>query len=59
MEETNLTDRLSKGEVIKCTQCEKGYYVPYNTTADKAHAFICSNPDCNSHIFIDPIINIE
>lgn len=59
-EETgNRLEQLRNGEKVLCSKCKKGYYIPYNTTADKAHSFNCSNPECNSHINIDPIINIE
>ena len=54
-----LIDRLTRGEIIKCKVCGKGYYIPYNTTAEKAHSFNCSNPDCNSYIHWDPVINLE
>lgn len=55
----DFLSRIKKGEKIKCTICHKGYYIPYNTTADKAHSFNCSNPKCNGHYDFDPIINIE
>ena len=59
MENENLVDRLIQGEIIACEMCNNGYYSPFNTSADKAHSFCCSNPECNSCIIIDPIINIE
>lgn len=59
MAEINFIDKLKKGEKIECKSCHKGYYVPYNTSADKAHSFCCSNPECNAFVHWDPVINIE
>lgn len=58
-EEKLLLDRLRDGEIVICSKCKKGYFIPFNTTADKAHAFNCSNPDCNNYINIDPVIDLE
>jgi len=54
-----LIDRLAKGEKVQCEVCGKGYYIPYNSTADKAHYFNCSNPDCDGYFHWDPMIEIE
>ena len=59
MTEEDLIDRLVKGEKIKCKSCNSGYYLPFNTSADKAHTFYCSNQKCNFIIHKDPIIKIE
>ena len=59
MAEENLIDRLVKGDKIECKACNSGYYIPFNTSADKAHSFYCSNPKCNFIINIDPVIEIE
>lgn len=45
MAEINLIDKLKKGEKIECKSCHKGYYVPYNTSADKAHSFAVQTPN--------------
>lgn len=52
-------EKLRAGEKIICPKCKSGYFIPYNTTADKAHAFNCSNSDCGNYISFDPIIDIE
>ena len=54
-----LIDRLHNGEKVKCEVFNKGYMAPYNTSADKAHGFICTNPDCNNRFHWDPVINLE
>jgi hypothetical protein len=59
MKEENLIDKLIKGEKVKCKACHSGYFIPFNTTADKAHSFYCSNPKCNFIVRIDPIIEVE
>ncbi len=59
MAEENLIDKLKKGEIVECKVCNNGYYVPFNTSSDKAHSFYCSNSKCNSIIQIDPVIDIE
>lgn len=59
MVEEHLVEKLLSGEKVQCDKCKKGHYVPYNTTADKAHCFYCSNTECDSRIHWDPIINIE
>lgn len=59
MNAENLIDKLISGEKVECNICEKGYFVPFNTTADKAHSFNCSNPNCKYHINIDKVIEIE
>ena len=59
MAEESLIDKLVKGEKIECKSCNNGYYIPYNTSADKAHSFYCSNPKCNFIIRRDPVIEIE
>lgn len=51
-ENKSLTSRLRSGEKVLCDECKKGYLIPYNTTPDKAHSFICSNQNCNRHINI-------
>lgn len=55
----NTLERLRKGEKVYCDKCGKGYFVPYNTSAEKAHSFDCSNPKCDNHVHWDPVINIE
>ena len=52
-------EQLRSGEKVLCDKCRKGYFIPYNTTADKAHAFNCSNPDCGNYIQFDAVIDIE
>lgn len=51
MEKDNNIDDLVKGKKVKCTFCNKGYFIPFNTTADKAHCFSCNN--CGKSINID------
>ena len=46
-------------EKVECPVCHNGYYVPVNTTADKAHYFVCTNKECNGHYRWEPIIDIE
>ena len=48
-----------RGEKVKCKACHSGYFIPFNTTADKAHSFYCSNPKCNFIVRIDPVIEVE
>ena len=55
----SLLERLKSGEKVLCKICKKGYYTPYNTTADKAQYFNCSNPECNNYYHWDPVINLE
>lgn len=55
----NILIELRKGKKIKCPKCHIGNIIPYNTTADKAHSFNCSNDKCNWHLHCDPIIDIE
>lgn len=55
----SLLERLKSGEKVLCRVCGKGYFIPYNTTADKAHCFNCSNPDCKNFYHWDPVIDIE
>ena len=56
---TGLYLKLKKGEKVECPVCHNGYYVPVNTTADKAHYFVCTNKECNGHYRWEPIIDIE
>lgn len=51
--------KLRAGKKMICPVCKKGYFVPFNTTADKAHYFNCSNENCNEYIHFDPVINLE
>ena len=55
----NILSRLRNGEKVACLICHNGYYIPYNTTADKAHAFNCSNENCNGHYNCDSLIDVE
>ena len=38
--EEEIIDKLVKGEKVKCEFCGAGFWVPFNTTYDKAHCFI-------------------
>lgn len=58
-EENDILTKLKKGEKVECPVCHNGYYVPVNTTADKAHCFVCTNKECNGHYRWEPIIDIE
>lgn len=58
-EEKLLIDRLHEGEMVLCSKCKNGYFIPFNTSAEKAHSFNCSNPDCNNYINIDTVIDLE
>lgn len=58
-EADSLLSRLRTGKKVLCEKCGKGYYIPYNTTADKAHGFYCSEKNCNNFINIDVAIDIE
>lgn len=55
----NLLERLRNGETLRCSRCGTGHMVPYNASADKAHSFNCSNPECNNYIHWDPVIELE
>ncbi len=55
----NLLNELKSTKKVLCRKCKNGYYIPYNTTADKAHTFYCSNSECDSYIHIDPLVDIE
>lgn len=55
----SILDRLRRGEKVECAKCHNGYLIPYNTTADKAHSFNCSNEECDGHYQWDPVINFE
>lgn len=50
---------LRHGKEFLCSKCGKGILKPYNTTADKAHSFICSNDKCNAGLHFDPVIDID
>lgn len=50
---------LRKGNRVKCPKCHAGEILPYNTTADKAHSFNCSNSECGWHLNCDTVIEIE
>lgn len=50
---------LRKGKEFLCPKCNTGVLKPYNTTADKAHSFICSNKNCDGYIHFDPVIDID
>ncbi len=52
----NLLTRLKNGEKVLCEECKKGYLIPFNTTPDKAHSFICSNENCDMFVRTIPII---
>lgn len=49
-ENKSILSRLKSGEKVLCEVCKKGYLIPYNTTAEKAHIFVCSNDDCSGHL---------
>lgn len=51
-----LLSRLRNGEKVLCDECKKGYLIPFNTTPDKAHSFVCSNENCNGHLNTIPAI---
>lgn len=53
----SLSERLRKGEKVICNKCGVGHYEPYNTTYDKAHAYICTHCDC--YVNLTPMIDIE
>lgn len=55
--EIDLIDRLRNGEEIICPKCGKAVIEPFQTTADKAHAFNC--PECDFHVHWTPVIDIE
>lgn len=52
-------ERLRNGEVVHCEKCGKGVFIPYATTADKAHYYDCSNSECDNYVHCDPQIDIE
>ncbi len=54
-----MYDKLRKGEPVLCYKCKKSVLLPFNTTADKAHDFNCSDENCDGHIHFVPGINIE
>lgn len=55
----DILAKLKKGEKVECPICHNGFYIPYNTTENKAHSFVCSNEKCSGHYHWDPVINIE
>lgn len=55
----NRYEKLRHGEKVTCSKCGKGYYVPFNTSPDKAHTFNCSNKDCDNSIVYEPVIEID
>lgn len=52
-------EQLRSGEKLICDKCGRGFFIPFNTAADKAHTFDCSNPECDNYIHCDPQIDIE
>ncbi len=56
-EVNDLVTKLQREDRVVCPKCNKGIVLPYNTTADKAHYFNCTN--CDFFVHLDPIINIE
>ena len=52
-----LIERLRKGEKIKCTDCQKGYYTTNTEDVSTAHEFRCNK--CNSVLRISPNITVE
>ncbi|MGN1457115.1 MAG: hypothetical protein ACI4XP_04065 [Acutalibacteraceae bacterium] len=52
-----LTNQLISGKEVLCPECKNGILVPYNTTANKAHYFNCTN--CNFFVHFDFGVNIE
>ena len=55
----NLFEHLSSGEKVLCPKCGKGFFIPFNAPAHKAHSFNCSNPDCNCHYHWTSALDIE
>lgn len=55
----DILDQLRNGKKILCSRCGVGYMIPYNTSAEKAHSFNCSNPKCNHYLHYDPVIEID
>lgn len=55
----NILSELIEGKNVKCPKCHIGDINPFNTTADKAHYFDCSNEECDWYMHFDPIIEIE
>lgn len=52
-----LIERLRKGEKIKCTDCQKGYYATNTEDVSTAREFRCNK--CNSVLRISPNITVE
>lgn len=51
--------KLRNGIKVCCDKCKKGNFVPYNSTKEKAFTFVCSNPECDNFIRVEPQINID
>jgi uncharacterized protein (DUF983 family) len=54
-----MVDNLKSGVRVVCPKCKNGIVLPFNTTAEKAHAFNCDNPKCDFRITIEEPIDIE
>ena len=39
----NMIERLQKGEEVKCKECQKGIYRPFNPKYKINHAYVCDN----------------
>ena len=52
-----LIERLRKGEKIKCTDRQKGYYTTNTEDVSTAREFRCNK--CNSVLRISPNITVE
>lgn len=52
-----LIERLRKGEKIKCTDCQKGYYTTNTEDVSTARESRCNK--CNSVLRISPNITVE
>ena len=53
------TEILRRGIKVECPKCKHGILLPYNTTPEKAHSYNCSNLECDQHINLDMVIDIE
>ena len=52
-----LSEKLISGEEVKCVDCKKGIYKPFNPEAKVNHCFVCDT--CGSHVMIEPCVVVE
>lgn len=55
----SLSEKLISGEEVKCVDCKKGIYKPFNSKvkANANHCFVCDT--CGSYVMIEPCVVVE